>query len=141
MTTNYTVNPYLTVNGASEAIELYKKAFGATENHRMPAEDGKRLMHAEISVNGGIIMMSDHFPEFCTQGAVELPTFEKPGAVAIAIHYNTPADVDGIYARAIDAGCRSVQAPEDTFWNARFAVVADPFGHQWMLNAPLSEKV
>lgn len=140
MTTNYTINPYLTVKGASDAIELYKKAFGATENHRMPAEDGKRLIHAEISVNGGIVMLSDHFPEFCNHGEVQLPSFEKPGAASVAMHYNAPADVDGTYARALEAGCKSVQAPEDMFWNARFAVVADPFGHQWMLNAPLPAK-
>ena len=138
--TEYKLNPYLTVKGAADAISFYGKAFGATEVTRMPAEDGKRLMHAEIKVNDSIVMLADHFPEFCTQGVVELPTFEKPGAVAIALHFKTPAEVESIYTRALDAGARSCMAPEDTFWNARFAVVADPYGHQWMLNAPLPAK-
>ena len=137
---DYNLNPYLTVKGAADAIAFYGKAFGATENHRMPAEDGKRLMHAEISLNGGIVMLSDHFPEFCADGEVQFPSFENPAAASIAMHYKTPAEVDGTYSRAIDAGCKSVMAPEDTFWNARFAVVADPFGHRWMLNAPLPAK-
>jgi PhnB protein len=138
--TEYNLNPYLTVKGAAEAIEFYGKAFGATEAHRMPAEDGKRVIHAELNINGGIIMISDYFPEFCTHGEVQLPSFEKPGAMSIAMHYPKAADIDAIYKRAVDAGCKSVQAPENTFWNARFAVVADPFGHQWMLNAPLPAK-
>ena len=48
------ITPYLTVKGANEAIEFYKKAFGATENARLAYEDGKRLMHAEISLHGSI---------------------------------------------------------------------------------------
>lgn len=136
----YTVNPYLTIDGAAKAIEYYTKAFGATERSRMPAEDGKRLMHAEIAINGGTVMMSDNFPEFCTDGEVTLPTADKPAAVQVALHYKTPAEVDAVYARAIEAGGKSVMAPEDMFWNARFAVVSDPFGHRWMLNAPLPAK-
>jgi len=138
--TEYTVNPYLTIDGAAKAIEFYKKAFGATETHRMAAEDGKRLMHAEIAINGGIVMMSDNFPEFCTEGEVTLPTSDKPAAVQVALHYKTPAEVDAVHARAVEVGGKSVMAPEDTFWNARFAVVSDPFGHRWMLNAPLPAK-
>ena len=137
---NYTVNPYLTIDGAADAIEFYKKAFGATENHRMPAEDGKRLMHAEIAINGGVVMMSDNFPEFCADGEVTMPTLENPAPIQVALHFKGPADVDAIYARAVGAGAKSVMEPADTFWNARFAVVADPFGHRWMLNAPLPAK-
>ena len=57
------VIPYLTVRGAVEAIAFYQKAFGATETMRMAAEDGKRLMHAELSVNGGTLFLSDEFLE------------------------------------------------------------------------------
>lgn len=138
--TDYNVNPYLTVDGAAKAIEFYGKAFGATEEQRMPAEDGKRIMHAELKINGGVIMLADHFPEFCTNGAVTLPTFESPGAMSVALHFRTPKEVDETYKRALDAGARSAMAPENTFWNARFAVVFDPFGHQWMLNAPLEQQ-
>ena len=43
------VTPYLSVRGAAQAIEFYKKAFGAKEIMRMPGPDGK-LGHAERSV-------------------------------------------------------------------------------------------
>ena len=141
-TTSYALNPYLTVKGAADAIAFYQKAFGAKENHRMPAEDGKRLMHAELSINGGIIMMSDEFPEYSSDqcAAVPAPTADKPAGVAIALHFGTPPEVDAAFQRAVDAGCKSAMAPEDTFWNARFAMLSDPFGHRWMLNAPLPQK-
>ena len=134
---NYTVNPYLTIDGAADALAFYAKAFGATERHRMPAEDGKRIMHAELGINGAVVMLADHFPEYCQDGEVRFPDFEHPIASSIALHFKSADEVDGAYARATEAGCKSVMAPENTFWNARFAVVADPFGHRWMMNAPL----
>jgi PhnB protein len=137
---NYTVNPYLTIDGASDAIAFYIKALGATERHRMQAEDGKRLMHAEIAINGGVVMMSDNFPEYCTDGEVTMPSLDKPAPVQVALHFKTPAEVDAIHKRAVGAGAKSVMEPADMFWNARFAVVADPFGHRWMFNAPLPAK-
>src|SRR5450631_1992947 len=57
------VTPHLVVNDGNAAIEFYKKALGATEVMRMPAQDGKRLMHSEIHVNGARIFVMDDFPE------------------------------------------------------------------------------
>lgn len=135
------VTPYLTVKGAADAIDFYKKAFAATENVRMPAQDGKRLMHADITVNGGRILMSDEFPEHGEEhGVVRAPTAKNLAGVAIALHYAKPADVDAAYRRAMEAGCKSVQEPADMFWEARFAMLRDPFGHRWMMNAPMPKK-
>jgi PhnB protein len=135
------VTPYLTVKGAADAITFYKKAFGATENARMPAQDGKRLMHADISINGGRILMSDEFPEYGEEhGVVRAPTDSNLAGVAVALHYGKPTDIDATYRRAIEAGCKSVQEPQDMFWEARFAMLSDPYGHRWMMNAPLPAK-
>ena len=140
MTEEYRLNPYLTVSDAAGAIDFYGKVFGATEVTRMPAQDGKRLMHAEIEVNGAYVMLSDEFPEFAKNSApVRAPTAENPAGVGIVVHYKTPAEVDNIYARAVDAGCASIMVPEDTFWKARFAAIRDPYGHRWMFNAPLAQ--
>ncbi len=130
-------SPYLTVKGAAAAIDLYKKAFGAKEKGRMPAQDGKRLMHADLTINGGTIMLSDEFPE---HGGPSAPSNGSPPPVAITIQYKKPADVDATFERAVEAGCKSVQPPQDMFWDARFAMLTDPFGHRWMLNAPLPKK-
>ena len=136
------ITPYLTVKGAADAIAFYQKAFGATENARMPAQDGKRLIHADITVNGGRILMSDEFPEHGEEcgGVVRAPTASNPAGLAIALHYTKPADIDATFRRAVEAGCTSLQEPQDTFWDARFAMLSDPFGHRWMLNAPLPAK-
>lgn len=46
------VVPYLTIAGATDAIEYYKKAFGAeVVRGPMLADDGKRVMHAQLSVS------------------------------------------------------------------------------------------
>ena len=131
------VTPYLTVKGAAEAIEFYKKAFGATENARMPAEDGKRLLHADVTINGGRVLLSDWFEEYQMDGKVDPPSPAHLAPVAVALHGAKPADVDAFHRRAVDAGCKSIQVPQDMFWQARFAMVSDKFGHRWMMNAPL----
>jgi PhnB protein len=132
------ITPYLTVKGAADAIAFYQKAFGAKENTpRMPAQDGKRLMHAELAINGGTVMLSD---EFLEHDGVPAPSKDRPAAVAVAIHYGTPAEVDATFRRAVEAGCKGTMEPQDTFWDARFAMLNDPFGHRWMLNAPLPKK-
>src|SRR5437868_15245322 len=132
------ITPYLTIKGASDAIAFYKRAFGATENTRLPAQDGKRLMHADITINGANVLMSDEFTEH--PDAIAAPSLDKPSPVAVALHFAKPDEVNSTYRRAVDAGCKSVVEPQDMFWNARFAMLTDPFGHRWMLNAPLPAK-
>lgn len=132
------ITPYLTVKGAADAIAFYQKAFGATELTRMLTEDRQRLMHAEITINGASVMLSDEFPEYAEDGgAVLAPTPDKPAGVAIAVHYGKPADVDASFKRAVAAGCRSITDPQDMFFGSRFAMLRDPFGHRWILEAPL----
>ena len=95
------VNPYLTVKGAADAIAFYQKAFGATENARMPAQDGKRLMHACLTINGGAVMLSDEFPEHAEHGAINAPSKDKPAPVATCLQLAKPAEVDAMYHRAV----------------------------------------
>jgi PhnB protein len=133
---NQSVTPYLTVKGAAEAIAFYQKAFGAKEEMRMPAQDGKRLMHAHLSINGGALFLSDEFPE---HGDVTAPK-NGQSPVAVALAFAKPADVDATYKRAVAAGAKGTLEPGDQFWGARFAMLTDPFGHRWMLDAPLGKK-
>ena len=130
------VIPYLTVKDAAGAIAFYQKAFGATENMRMPAEDGKRLMHASLIINGGTLYLSDEFPEY--SGAPAPKAGEKP-AVAVALALSAPSDIDATYKQALAAGATGTMEPADMFWGDRFAMLQDPYGHRWMLNAPLGK--
>ena len=130
------ITPYLTIRGAAEAIAFYQKAFGATENMRMPAEDGKRLLHASLSIRGGTLMLSDEFPE---HSGTLAPTPEKPTSVTVALALDTPAEVDAVFKQAVSVGANGFMPPADMFWGDRFAMLDDPFGHRWMLNAPLKK--
>jgi PhnB protein len=130
------VIPYLTVKGAKDAIAYYVKAFNAVEQMTLPAEDGKRLMHAAIALNGGTVFLSDEFVEYDGGSA---PKEGQIPPVGIALNFDEPSDVDATFKRAVDAGGIGVTEPRDEFWGARFAVVADPFGHRWLLNAALKK--
>jgi PhnB protein len=127
------IAPYLTIDGASAAIDFYKAAFGAEEMFRQMAEGGRRVMHCSLRINGGTVMLSDSFPEPGTPG----PDPARPSPVAINLALADPAEVDRIAARAREQGATITMGPEDTFWGARFAQLTDPFGHRWMLNADL----
>jgi len=119
----HTVSPSLTIDGATEAIEFYKRAFGATERSRMPTPDGK-IAHAELQIGDSVIMLNDPFP----QSAVKSPK-ELGGTTSSVVLY--VEDVDSVVQDAIDAGAAVTMPVEDQFWGDRFGSVSDPFGHHW----------
>ena len=137
MTSQQTLMPHLAIDGTAAAIDFYKAAFGATETMRIPAEDGKRLLHAEIVVNGSRVLLHDDFPEFCTQhtGAAAPP--KRLGGSSVTLHLAVP-DCDAAAAKALAAGATTIMAPFDAFWGDRYAEVLDPFGHVWSFAHPLS---
>ena len=119
--------PHLVCEGAAKAIEFYKKAFGATEVSSMPAPDGKRVMHAEIRIDGKALFLCDDFPEF-GDGKCESP--KALGGTPVTIHRYV-SDCDAAIQRAIDAGATAKMPPQDVFWGDRYGVLRDPFGHSW----------
>ncbi len=125
----HSVTPHLVVDGASKAIDFYKKAFGAEEVFRMPAPDGKRLMHAEVKIGNSVIMLADDFPEY-TGGKTRNPM--KLGATPVTIHLFVQ-DCDAVFKRAVDAGAQVQMPMQDMFWGDRYGQVGDPFGHTWSI--------
>jgi PhnB protein len=128
------VTPYLTVSDAAKALAFLKEGLGAKIVSKMPAEDGKRLLHAEAVINGHSVFLSDDFPEW-TGGR----TPEKLGGTPVNMHVTLkrPKDVDVWVERAAKAGAKITHPPEDMFWGDRFAKVTDPLGHDWGFGAPL----
>lgn len=127
--------PHLVVKGAAEAIEFYKKAFGAEEIMRMPAEDGKRLMHAQMQLDGSAFFLADDFPEY-HGGKSHTPA--SLGGSSVTLHRYVP-DVDAAFKQATAAGGKATMPPADMFWGDRYGQVEDPFGHVWSLAAPLKK--
>ena len=121
----HSVQPYLHIRGAAQAIDFYKKAFGATEVMRMPGPDGK-LMHAEIRFGDSVVMLADEYPE---RGIFSPAHFG--GATSSLMLYVEKCD--DVYRKALAAGATSKREPTDQFYGDRMAGVEDPFGFQWWI--------
>jgi PhnB protein len=119
----HSVTPYLIIKGASDAIEFYKKAFGATELFRFPAPDGK-IGHAEIKIGDSPIMLADEYPEM----GYKSPSSWGGTAVSLMIYVD---DVDAVYQQAIAAGGKKQRPVSDQFYGDRSGTLEDPFGHVW----------
>lgn len=116
--------PHIYVNGASEAIAFYKRAFGAVELLRIAHADG-RVLHAEISICGSVTMIGDPDERFYAEP-------RALGRCTASLHIVTD-DNAALLRRAVEAGAESIQAPTDMFYGASSASLRDPFGHVWVL--------
>jgi PhnB protein len=121
----HTATPYLAVDDAAEAIEYYKKAFGAKERVRMDAPDGK-IGHAELEIGDSLVMLSDPFPQSTTRPPKEL------GGTSTSV-FMYVEDVDAVVSQAVEAGATVTMEVADQFWGDRFGTVTDPFGHVWSI--------
>ncbi|MES2692822.1 MAG: VOC family protein [Verrucomicrobiota bacterium] len=121
----HTVTPHLVCAGAADAIEFYKKAFGATEVARMPTPDGK-LMHGSVMIGDSMVMLVDEFPEMGCLGP------KARNGSSVTIHLSVP-NVDEFYAQAVKAGAIARMPVQDMFWGDRYGQVEDPFGHSWSI--------
>ncbi len=117
------VVPYLNVSDANAAIAFYQKAFGAEVVDRRLAQDGKRLIHSQLRINGGPLMLNDPFPEF---------GFPSKTPQSFMLHLQVD-DVDAWWKRAVDAGATVVMPLDKQFWGDRYGQVSDPYGIVWSI--------
>jgi PhnB protein len=116
---------YLSVTGASEAIEFYKNAFNAVEEFRLDGPDGS-VGHAELSIGDTRMMIS----EPCAAGA--LGALEPGTKPSFGLHLYVE-NVDARYQQAIDAGGEVVTPVSDQFYGDRMGTLKDPFGNLWFI--------
>lgn len=121
----HSITPHLVCAGAAEAIEFYKKAFGANEGGRLAGPDG-RLMHAHLTIGDSSLMLVDEMPEWKCLGPKAL------GGSPVTIHLYVK-DVDAVFAQAVAAGAQPTMPVADMFWGDRYGQVVDPFGHKWSI--------
>ncbi len=117
------VTPYLSIEGAADALAFYADIFGATERMRLAAPGGK-IGHAEIEIGKSMIMLSDTSPDM---GA---PSPQALGGSPVFLMVYVE-DVDDVFARAIKAGATELQPVQDQFYGDRSGQFRDPFGHCW----------
>jgi PhnB protein len=122
------VAPYLSVRGGLEAIEFYRRAFGAEEAERYEFEG--KLGHGALRINGGAVYLADEFPEYeAMTGNVAPPTLGNRTTTTVNLNVD---DADAWFKRAVDAGCEPIREVTDEFFG-RHGKVRDPFGHVWSL--------
>jgi len=119
------ITPYLIIKGAAQAIDYYKKVFGATEVMRMNGPDGK-VGHAELKIGDSHIMLADENPAM-GQGYTSAATI---GASPVSLYLYIP-DVDKVVERAAAEGAKILKPVQDQFYGDRSGFIQDPFGHLW----------
>ena len=122
----HSVTPYLAVDGAAEAIEFYKKAFGASEVMRMAAPGGK-VGHGEIEIGDSRIMVADEYPDMGFRGP------KAYGGTPVTLHLYVE-DVDAVARRAVAAGAKELRPVMDQFYGDRSGTFEDPYGHVWHIS-------
>ena len=119
------VIPHLSVVGGKAAVDFYKRAFNAEEIFRHTADDGERIMHARLIINGDWVMLADHFTEMAGGAA-----FVPPASVTLHLQVD---DADAWWNRAVEAGAKVRFPLADQFWGDRYGQLVDPFGHSWAI--------
>ena len=119
------VSPHLIIKGVAEAIDFYRKAFGAEVLCRMDGPDG-HVCHAEVRIGSSVVMMCEESPKWGAFGPVAV------GGSPVTIALYVP-DVDATVARAVEHGATLKMPVADMFWGDRYGKVKDPFGHEWSI--------
>ena len=127
----HSATPYLIVKGAAEAIDFYKRAFGATETFRMANPNGG-IAHAEIKIGDSVIMLADEHPNMGYRG----PRSLGGSAVSIMLYV---ADVDGTFDRAVKGGAKAQRPVANQFYGDRSGTLEDPFGHIWTISTHVED--
>src|SRR5882724_11473952 len=104
----HSLTPYISVQGAGEALSFYKAALGAEELYRLDMPDG-RIGHAELRIGDSRLMLADEMPDMPDAVARSPRTL---GGTTFGLHVYVP-DVDAAFQRAIDAGGKVKRAVED----------------------------
>jgi len=131
------VQPYLFLDGrCEEAIEFYKKVFGAEVGMLMrfkdaPPQSGapactpasaEKIMHASVTIGESRVMMSDGR----NAGA---PKFE---GFALSVNAKDEADAKRMFDALANGGQVTMPLTQ-TFFARSFGMVADKFGVHWMI--------
>ena len=125
------VTAHLLVRGAEQAVEFYKRAFGATELYRSPMPDGNGI-HAKVRIAQSVVLISDERPVAPGGPGVSLHSPHTLGGTSTVLELYVD-DADAAYQRAVSAGATPTLPVSNTFWGDRYGWVTDPFGHIWAL--------
>lgn len=118
------IYPALSYRDADAAIAFLQRAFGL-EAREVFRDDGGRVMHAELALGTGVVMLGQLVP-----GASGPPARQDYGQADHSV-YAVVTDVDGHAARAREAGAEIFREPADTPYGSREYAARDIEGHLW----------
>jgi len=130
------VIPHLMIGDgkAAEAIEFYRKAFGAEELSRHSGPNDPRIMHAAVKIGSAPIFLCDYFAEMCEMSKMRPP--KMTSGYSIVLHINT-RDCDAAMQKAAAAGARITMPAANQFWGERYGQLEDPYGYTWSFGGPI----
>jgi len=118
-------SPSIAVIDAPAAIDFYQRAFGATERYRLTDSTSGKIGHAELYINGHLLMISEEMPDWNKSPQTLGGTTVKFSLIV--------DNADQAFAQAVEAGATALMPPTDQFYGFRSGTVRDPFGHEWLL--------
>ncbi|MBN8246123.1 MAG: VOC family protein [Verrucomicrobia bacterium] len=123
--------PAIAVSNGAQAIAFYQQAFGAVERYRLIDPASGKIGHAEITINGALLMLSDEYPQYN----------KTPGTLGgVSAKFLVMCDdVDAAFTRAVAAGAEVVVPLTTQFYGHRDGRLRDPFGHEWLLSQKVEE--
>lgn len=116
----HTITPYFSVRKADRLILFLKKAFGGKEVNVMLTPDGA-VLSAEVHIGDSIVFVGEEH------------SAQPVGKGMRGMFYMYARDVDAVYKKAIQAGGKSIEKPNDQFWGDRSGVVEDVAGNRWWI--------
>lgn len=127
-------NTYLFFDGECKAaFQFYEQCLGgkidmmtygdAPMSEEIPSEQRDRIMHANLTVGGMVLMGSDTPPD----------GFKKPQGFSVNLQFDNLVEAERIFQKLAENG--TVKMPfQETFWSTRFGMLVDRFGTPWMIN-------
>lgn len=126
------VGVYLCAKGAADAIEFYKKAFGAIATGPRILDPKNRISHAEFTIGDTLLMISDEHPE----AGILSPQSLGGTPIALTLYVD---DARAVYDRAVAAGATPLRPVADQFYGERSGQVTDPFGFRWTVTQHIED--
>jgi uncharacterized glyoxalase superfamily protein PhnB len=125
--TRSSIMPALRYRDAQAAIDWLCNVLGFARHAVYPGPDNT-IGHAELTLNGGMIMLGSHKDDEYGKG------FKSPGDlgnIETRSAYVVVKDADAVYARAQAAGAPVIRPIQNTDYGSREFTVKDPEGHSW----------
>ncbi len=119
------LSPSLAVHDCAAALTFYKDAFGAAERYRLIDPESGKIGHAEMTINGALVMLADEYPPFNQSPRTLGGTAIKLGLMS--------ENVEADFARAVQAGAEVLRPLTNEFYGHRAGTLRDPFGHEWTI--------